>query len=130
SYGLWHDHVLGWWAQKHLYPILYIFYEDIKEDPKREIRKMMSFLGKDLPEVIVDSIAQHTSFQAMRCNPMCNYSSVPADVFDPTVSTFMRKGEVGDWKNHFTVAQDEAFEADYARRMKGSDLRFRTELRQ
>ncbi|XP_072340221.1 sulfotransferase 1A1-like [Scyliorhinus torazame] len=128
SYGLWHDHVKGWWAQKDKHPILYIFYEDIKEDPRREIVKVMRFLGKALPDTVVDGIVQHTSFQSMKENPMSNYASVPAIVFDQTVSTFMRKGEVGDWKNHFTAAQDKAFEADYVRRMKGCHLRFRTEL--
>ncbi|XP_078392030.1 sulfotransferase 1B1-like [Cetorhinus maximus] len=128
SYGLWHDHVLGWWVNRDKYPILYIFYEDIKENPKQEILKIMRFLGKELPDAIVDRIVHHTSFQSMKANPMSNYSTVPANVFDLTVSTFMRKGEVGDWKNYFTMTQDEAFNSDYEQRMQGSDLRFRTEL--
>ncbi|XP_041038078.1 sulfotransferase family cytosolic 1B member 1-like [Carcharodon carcharias] len=128
SYGLWHDHVLGWWVNKDKYPILYIFYEDIKENPKQEILKIMRFLGKELPDAIVDRIVHHTSFQSMKANPMSNYSTVPANVFDRTMSTFMRKGVVGDWKNYFTVTQDEAFNSDYEQRMQGSDLQFRTEL--
>ncbi|XP_067883690.1 sulfotransferase 1B1-like [Heterodontus francisci] len=128
SYGLWHDHVKGWWEVRKNYPILYIFYEDIKEDPKREVVKMGKFLGKELPDAVIDEIVHHTSFQSMKANPMSNYSTVPPAIFDQTVSAFMRKGTVGDWRNHFTVAQDEAFDADYQRRMEGSDLRFRTEL--
>ncbi|XP_059500268.1 sulfotransferase 1B1-like [Stegostoma tigrinum] len=33
AYGLWHDHVKGWWQVKDEHPILYIFYEDIQEVP-------------------------------------------------------------------------------------------------
>lgn len=37
-------------------------------------------------------------------------------------------GISGDWKNQFTVAQYERFEKDYEKKMKGSTLRFRSEI--
>lgn len=37
-------------------------------------------------------------------------------------------GKVGDWKNHFTVAQSEQFDEDYKQKMTDPTLKFRTEI--
>ncbi|KAM4024680.1 sulfotransferase 1B1-like [Anomaloglossus baeobatrachus] len=128
AWGSWFQHVLSWWKAREKHDILYMFYEDMKEDPKREIRKVMKFLGKDLSEEAVEKIHQHTSFSAMKENPMANYSSIPGTVLDQTVSPFMRKGEVADWMNHFTASQNKIFDEEYQRQMKGSTLRFRNNI--
>nr|XP_019843055.1 PREDICTED: sulfotransferase 1A1 isoform X2 [Bos indicus] len=127
-YGSWYQHVREWWELSHTHPVLYLFYEDIKEDPKREIQKILEFIGRSLPEETVDHIVQRTSFKEMKKNPMTNYSTIPTAVMDHSISAFMRKGITGDWKSTFTVAQNELFEAHYAEKMAGCKLRFRWEL--
>ncbi|XP_068919844.1 sulfotransferase 1A1-like isoform X2 [Petaurus breviceps papuanus] len=128
SYGSWYQHVKEWWELRKQYPLLYLFYEDMKKDPKREIQKITEFVGQPLPEDILDQIVQQTSFKKMKENPMTNYSTIPDEIMDHTISPFMRKGTTGDWKNTFTVAQNERFDADYEKKMAGSDLHFYTEL--
>ncbi|XP_038615261.1 sulfotransferase family cytosolic 1B member 1 [Tachyglossus aculeatus] len=126
AYGSWHDHVKSWWERKKDYPLLYLFYEDLKEDPKREIRKVMQFLGQDLDESVLDKITRHTSFEAVKDNPLLNFTNLA--IMDHNITPFMRKGMVGDWKNHFTVAQNEVFDADYQKKMAGTTLKFRSEI--
>eukprot|EP00079_Xenopus_tropicalis_P014088 XP_002944661.3 PREDICTED: sulfotransferase 1C2-like [Xenopus tropicalis] len=125
-WGSWFDHVIGWGKAMDKHQILFIFYEDMIEDPMREIRKVMKFLGKDLSEEVLENIKYHTSFQAMKENPMTNFSLHPN--VDQTISLFMRKGTVGDWRNHFSVAQNIIFDEEYKKKMEGSGLNFRTEL--
>ncbi|XP_053413003.1 sulfotransferase 1A1 isoform X3 [Nycticebus coucang] len=94
------------------------------KNPKREIQKILEFIGLSLPEKIVDHIVHHTSFEEMKKNPMTNYTTIPSDIMDHSVSPFMRKGMAGDWKTLFTVAQNEQFDADYAQKMADCDLSF------
>lgn len=117
SYGSWYQHVQEWWELRHTHPVLYLFYEDMKENPKREIQKILEFVGRSLPEETVEDIVQHTSFQEMKNNAMTNYRTLPSDLLDHSISAFMRKGITGDWKSTFTVAQNERFEADYAEKI-------------
>ncbi|XP_035179460.1 sulfotransferase family cytosolic 1B member 1 isoform X1 [Oxyura jamaicensis] len=124
AYGSWFDHVRGYWERRRDHPILYLFYEDMKEDPRREITKVAQFLGRELSEAALETVTHHTSFEAMRDNLSTNYRVVPSSLMDQGISPFMRKGITGDWKNHFTVAQSARFDQLYAQRMAGTDLHF------
>ncbi|KAK1339575.1 hypothetical protein QTO34_018128 [Cnephaeus nilssonii] len=121
-WGSWFDHVKGWWEKKESHPILYLFYEEMMKDPKREIRKVMKFLGKNLKEEVLDKIVYNTSFDVMKRNPMTNYIN---DVqMNHRLSPFMRKGVIGDWKNQFTEAQNKQFNENYEKNMAGTSLSF------
>lgn len=104
------------------------FWENNCKDPKHEIRKVMQFMGKNLDETVLDKIVQETSFEKMKENPMTNRSTVPKSILDQSISPFMRKGTVGDWKNHFTVAQNKRFDEIYRQKMEGTSIKFLTEL--
>ncbi|XP_009330081.1 PREDICTED: sulfotransferase 1A1-like [Pygoscelis adeliae] len=97
------------------------------QNPQQEVQKILQFLGKEVAEGTVARILHHTSFQEMRKNPAANYETMPTTLMDHSLSPFLRKGISGDWKNHFTVAQNECFDQHYQEHMAGSDLHFQME---
>ncbi|XP_068948355.1 sulfotransferase 1B1-like [Petaurus breviceps papuanus] len=128
SYGSWFTHVKSWWDKKEDYPLLYLFYEDMKKNPKKEIEKVMQFLGKNQDEEVLKKIIHHTSFEMMKNNPLLNFTNVSSKMMDHEVSSHIRKGIIGDWKNHFTVAQNEIFDVMYEKEMARTTLKFCTEV--
>ncbi|KAG7266926.1 hypothetical protein CRUP_017987 [Coryphaenoides rupestris] len=126
-FGPWYDHVTGWWDRKQSYPKLhYMFFEDMVEDTGREIDKLCSFLGTTSTLEQRENIRAQTQFDNMKKDKMANYSTVAA--MDFKISPFMRKGKVGDWKNHFTITQNEQFDEDYEEKMKNTTLQVPTEF--
>lgn len=59
---------------------------------------------------------------AMKKNPMANRDS--NYLFNTNIGKFMRKGEIGDWKNYFTLAQNQLFDETYEQKMADTDLTF------
>uniref|UniRef100_A0A673KWE3 Sulfotransferase n=1 Tax=Sinocyclocheilus rhinocerous TaxID=307959 RepID=A0A673KWE3_9TELE len=126
-FGPWYDHVSGWWEKKQTYSnLIYLFYEDLVEDTGREVEHLCSFLGLSTSVEEREKITKGVQFDAMKQNKMTNYSTIP--VMDFKISPFMRKGKVGDWKSHFTVAQNEQFDEVYKQKMKNTTVKFRTEI--
>lgn len=124
-YGSWFDHILPYWKFHLSHPdkVLFISFEELKMDLSGMIRQIAEFVGHPLTAEAVDRITSHCTFEKMRSNSMVNREVLPlSDLFDMSKSKFMRKGIIGDWKNHFTEEENEEFDKLYKEKMKGSGL--------
>ncbi|GAB1291580.1 Sulfotransferase [Apodemus speciosus] len=117
-YGSWFEHVRGWLSMREYDNFLVLYYEDIKKDTKGTIKKICDFLGKKLGPDELELVLKYSSFQAMKENNMSNFSLITNDEVTNGLN-LMRKGITGDWKNHFTVAQAEAFDKVFQEKMSG-----------
>ncbi|XP_064141803.1 sulfotransferase 1E1 isoform X2 [Loxodonta africana] len=90
-YGSWYKHVKSWWEKSKSPNILFLFYEDMHEDIRKEVIKVIHFLGREPSEELVETIVNHTSFQEMKNNPTTNYTAIPDEFMNQKVSPFMRK---------------------------------------
>lgn len=119
--GDWFEHVLSWWKRKDADNLLFLKYEDMKRDFDGQLRRIASYLGYQLSEEVIDRIKTATSFSRMKTEQFSNHREIPQ------LEGFFRKGEIGSWKDQFTVAQSEAFDRLYRERMNGAGLDFEFE---
>ncbi|XP_006901873.1 PREDICTED: bile salt sulfotransferase-like [Elephantulus edwardii] len=113
NYGTWFDHVRGWLQMRGRENFLMIAYEELHQDTRRTVERISQFLGKKLEPEELDSVLKNMSFQVMKRNDKSNFSEIPGHILDLSKAPLMRKGITEDWKNHFTVAQSEAFDKIY-----------------
>lgn len=117
-YGSWFEHTRGWMSMRNNDNVFILSYEELKKDTRGMIEKICEFLGKKLEPEELDLVLKYSSFQAMKENDMSNFTIIPEDVIYNGLR-LMRIGKSGDWKNHFTVAQAEAFDKMFQEKMKG-----------
>ncbi|XP_013397550.1 cytosolic sulfotransferase 1 [Lingula anatina] len=122
-YGTWYDHVRGYLAALENKPnALVVKYEDMIKDLKKEVRRIAEFIGHQNSEEFYDEVARVCSFDHMQ------KSKKELKIIWKPGGSMYRKGIVGDWKNMFTVAQNEEFDAIYKDRLKNLNISIDFEL--
>lgn len=141
THGPWLEHYLYYWSLRNEPNVLFIKFEEMKENLKAVVQKIAIFLGYDFDDDVLDRIVNHCSFVNMRTNPMTNPDTFYKMIRDATdrrngnvpleynaaetkSSSFMRKGQVGNWKSHFTVAQNESMDSLIEEKLSPSGLTF------
>ncbi|XP_063435939.1 sulfotransferase 1E1-like [Mytilus trossulus] len=83
------------------------------------LRELVSFLGVTADDEFLHDIADKCSFANMKNNKTDVSSTINSGK-----TVIWRKGIIGDWKNLFTVAQNETCDQMYEQEMKGCDVKF------
>ncbi|KAM7420102.1 hypothetical protein PAMA_014690 [Pampus argenteus] len=120
----WFDHIKTWYSHKADVNMLFITYEEMIQDLQSAVERISLFLGKELTDKQLANVVKHSTFNNMKKIPQASYEQVSLDLLNHHQGTFMRKGIIGDWKNHFTVAQNERFDEVFQGEMKDFPLPF------
>lgn len=109
-YGPYWEHLREAWPRRDHPNMHFLFYEDMKADPKAELRKLNQFLGTDLTEEQLEKIAHYTSFEEMKKREA--QTVLPKEMqshFKEEVKKkdggFYRKGQAGGWKSQLNDMQ-------------------------
>lgn len=108
AYGCYWHNVLSWWRLRHRANVLFLTYEEMHADLPAVVRKVAAFLGKKLTATQVAAIAEHCEFGQMSRNPTTNAAQMPKVAGE---AGFMRKGQVGDWRNYLSEEQSGRMDA-------------------
>ena len=79
----------------------------MKADLHSSIRTVATFLGHNIDDAMLNKIAEQCTFTSMKKK----YDAVNKSSFQIIEKQFMRKGVVGDWRNHFTAGQSAKMDA-------------------
>ncbi|XP_073483244.1 amine sulfotransferase-like [Aquarana catesbeiana] len=126
--GKWFDHVRGWYNHKDAYNILFLKYEDMIKDLRSVVKQISTFLALKLDDEAMDIVVKKASFKQMKNDPLANKETLPENIIDKRFGSFMRKGQVGDWKNVMTVAESEIFDKLFHEKMGDLSLNFTWEV--
>uniref|UniRef100_A0A1A7XT17 Sulfotransferase n=1 Tax=Iconisemion striatum TaxID=60296 RepID=A0A1A7XT17_9TELE len=122
AWGSYFDHALAWEKRMDDPDVLLVTYEDLKQNLDAGVHQISSFFGFNLTDNQVQQITAASSFSAMKENSITSHGSKSIG------DVIFRKGEVGDWKNHFTPEQsqemDEAFTKHLGKTKLGAKLNY------
>ncbi|XP_027910351.1 cytosolic sulfotransferase 15-like [Vigna unguiculata] len=125
------NHILGYWRESIARPdkVLFLKYEDVKEDVVFNVKKIAEFLGcpftkEEESNGVIENIIKLCSFENMKelkvnkCGTMGKGRIVENKYF-------FRKAEMGDWVNYFSPSMVEKLSKIIEEKLSGSDLSFR-----
>ena len=120
--GPYFDHILPWWqaSQKDDH-ILFLKYEDMKHDHAGSVARIASFLDLQADAQLIDTVVRLSSFQSMTSTETTNFDWIPQRA---DVPKHFRKGDIGDWRNHFSAEQSQEMDEVFMKMMQDSGLQF------
>jgi hypothetical protein len=119
DFGDYFDNLVPWRERAEDHNVLFLTYERMKVAPREAIATVARFLDRPLDgqagAALQSRIAHHTSFESMRENQGRWSSARPAGM-----PQFVRRGIVGDWRNHFSAEQAKRLASRFAERTRGT----------
>lgn len=113
---LWFKHTKGWFKNKNKLPVLYVKYEDLLNDKRAEIDRLIEFTKLDVNADAIDKAIKYSSFDFMKKNEK-KFGNQPRErkkVYDQ----FIRKGKIGEGEKSFNQEQKVNFNKSFNKIVK------------
>ncbi len=114
-YGDYFEHILSFWSHRFDDNFTFLVYEHIKNNSKEAVLKIAEFLGEEFVlklkannEFLLNKVIENSTVDAMK-------STMNFDIL-------VRKGIVGDWKNHFNKEESDLVDEKVVKLFSGTGL--------
>lgn len=115
----WFRHARAWFNNKRKFPVLYIRYEDLLNDKRTEIDRIIDFCKLHPSSEAIERALNFSSFEYMKKHEK-KFGDQPPErkkVYDQ----FIRKGKAGEGEKEFSEVQKEEFMKHYHKVVKSSE---------
>lgn len=106
--GKWHEHVEAWLANPHAADMVIIRYEDLQQDPVRELERFCQFVGLERDRPWLELVAANAAFEKMQGKEKSG-KYLREDPAWPRDKLFNRRGVVGSYKDEMPPEVLDAF---------------------
>ncbi len=121
SYGSWFEHVAGWLRNKDRLNVLVVSYEDLRADLEAEVKRIADFCGITIDPAAMPRILERCSFAFMREHEAKFALPEPPPLPKPAGpdTRFIRRGQVGGWRQELDARAASDFHEECDRRLHG-----------
>ena len=133
--GSYFEHVARWHAASRApgSPVLFLKYEALRADPRKQIRRIAAHLGLERDAAEIDRVADLSSFERMKASAAAADAGARSDARNPKYAVapggnssnpahttgHIREGGSGGWVQHFSKLLSDQFDAEYRRQLDG-----------
>ncbi|XP_056175985.1 cytosolic sulfotransferase 15-like [Syzygium oleosum] len=133
SFGPFWDQIMGYSKESLERPhkVLFLKYEDLKEDIVGQLKKVAEFVGLPFTEEeeeggMIEEITKMCSLKTLKDLEVNKSGKLPAKHMKLENRNFFRKGEVGDWVKHLTPSMVDRLNSIMQEKMSPFGLEFKT----
>jgi hypothetical protein len=114
----WHEHVDAWLSNPYNAEMIVVKYEDLKKDTLNELKRFCAFVGIEKDDSSLQVVADKASFEKMHHREILYGWDNPRA---STIRTFVRRGEVGSFKDEMPPKVLESFINDARETLRKCD---------
>jgi aryl sulfotransferase len=114
-WSLW-DNMRSWWAIRELPNVLFVHFNNLKQDMPGQIRRIANFLNIKVDESRWPAILEYCSFDWMKRNAE-KYAPLGGTIWEGGGGTFINKGVNGRWKDILTPEECAEYETRTVREL-------------
>ncbi len=113
----WFNYTKEWLENRKKLPVLYVRYEDLLENKKEQIDRIVEFCNLKVDDEIISRTVEHSSFEFMKLHED-KFGEQPDKESQMIYDQFIRNGRAGEGKQKFSPQQQQQFARLYNKKVK------------